>query len=103
MLLTLDTLTDVRTFRGAGSTGSLTSLTSSRASNVRFEERAGTSGGGPKISLPTNSFDFAFENCLLTWMSAIVSWLPLSSRCFATSGSDVGFFGERLPSSPKEI
>jgi hypothetical protein len=33
----------------------------------------------------------------------MVSWLPLSSRCFATSGIDVGFFGERLPSSLKEI
>nr|GMD85079.1 DNA replication licensing factor MCM2 [Ipomoea batatas] len=61
------------------------------------------SGGGAKMSWPLSSLHFASESCFFNIASASLSSVPLSSRCFATSGSEVGFFGETASSSPNEI
>lgn len=63
----------------------------------------GASDGGPKISLPLSSLHFASESCFLVLLSASLSRDPLNSRCFATSGRVVGFFGEIFSSVLNEI
>lgn len=61
------------------------------------------SGGGAKMSFPLSSLHLALEICFFNFFSDSLSRVPLNSRCFATSGRVVGFFGEILSSSPKEI
>uniref|UniRef100_A0A7C9CW08 Uncharacterized protein n=1 Tax=Opuntia streptacantha TaxID=393608 RepID=A0A7C9CW08_OPUST len=97
----LETLTDVRTARGAGSPMSFISLDSSE--RAAANDRGGFSGGGPKISCPLSSLHLASDNGFLIFASESATNVPLSSRCFATSGTDVGFLGVTLSSVLKEI
>lgn len=55
------------------------------------------------MSFPLSSLDLASESCFLTLVSNSLSAVPLSSRCFATSEIDVGFFGETFSSVLNEI
>lgn len=89
----------MRRARGAGSPISLFSF----IPIARADDRAGTSEGGPKMSVPLSSLDLASESCFLIRLSESLSIVPLSSRCFATSGTVVGFLGEILSSVLKEI
>lgn len=66
-------------------------------------ERGTISGGGPNISFPVSSLVLAFDISLLLFASESLSKVPLSSRCFATSGIVVGFFGVTLSSVLNDI
>jgi hypothetical protein len=98
--LTLETLTDVRTTScGADSPISMLPL----KCNVRaVNGRGKISGGGAKMSCPLSSLHFASESCFCNFASSLSS-VPLNSRCFATSGREVGFLGDKPSSSPNEI
>lgn len=100
-ILTFETLTDVRTFLGAGSPMSLLAWDS----EVRTvaTDRGTISGGGPKMSCPLSSLVLAFDMCFLAFESKSLCNVPLNSRCFATSGIEVGFLGEILPSALNDI
>lgn len=89
----------MRRARGAGSPISLFSL----ITIDRADDLAGISAGGPKMSVPLSSLDLASEICFLVRLSESLSNVPLSSRCFATSGIVVGFLGEIFSSVLKEI
>lgn len=91
----------MRKARGAGSPISLLSFIS--IERAAANDRRGISGGGPKMSLPLSSLHLASEICFLILLSASLSNVPLSSRCFATSGIVVGFLGETFSSVLKEI
>jgi hypothetical protein len=94
--LTLDTLTDVWMLLGWGSAKSKFP----RSSRLRAAKGlAGTSGGGPKISLPLSSLLFDSEICFAVLESASLSSVPLSSRCLATSGNEDAFLGDTVPSA----
>lgn len=99
--LTLEILTDVCKLRGWG--WSWLAFDSSLISSERLF--FGWSGrGGPKMLLPVNSLALAFEKLpRLAWISSVVSRVPLSSLCFATSGIVTGFFGDALSSPPNDI
>lgn len=96
--VTLETLTDVRTFCEAGSPISMLPFKSNRT----LVGLGKISGGGAKMSCPLSSLHLASERCFFNFSSSFSS-VPLSSRCFATSGREMGFFGETLSSSPNEI
>lgn len=67
------------------------------------ELRGRGSSGGAKISWPLSSLDFRSDICLFILLSSSLRSVPLSSRCFATSAIEVGFFGEMLSSSANEM
>lgn len=100
-ILTFETLTEVRTFLGAGSPMSLLALDSGM--RVVATDRGTISGGGPKMSCPLSSLDLAFDICFLVVASESLFNVPLNSRCFATSGIEDGFLGEILPSALNDI
>lgn len=100
-LLTFETLTDVRRFLGAGSPMSLLSFDS--IDRAAANDLGWASEGGPKISLPLSSLVFASDSSFLVLLSDSLSSVPLNSRCFATSGIVVGFFGEIFSSVLNEI
>jgi len=66
-------------------------------------ERGTISGGGPNISFPVSSLVLAFDICFWVFASKSVCKVPLSSRCFATSGIEVGFLGLTLSSVLNDI
>ena len=99
--LTLETLTDVRTFLGRGSPISLLSFDSKVRAAATL--RGTISGGGPNMSFPLSSLVLAFDICFLLIASDSLCSVPLSSRCFATSGRVVGFLGEMLSSVLNDI
>lgn len=69
-----------------------------------FSELRGLgSSGGEKMPWPLSSFDFALDTCFFSLLSSSLWSVPLSSRCFATSAMEVGFLGETLSSSAKEM
>ena len=91
----------MRTFRGAGSPMSLLSLDS--VERAATNERGLISEGGAKMSCPLISLYFEVDICFLIFASDLVCNVPLNSRCFATSGREVGFLGETLPSALNDI
>ena len=99
--LALETFTDASTFRGTGSPMSSLSFDSKVCAGAT--ERGTISGAEPKMSFPLSSLVLALDICLLLFVSASVSNVPLSSRCFATSGREVGFLGVMLPSVLNDI
>ena len=99
-VLTFETLTDVRKVRGAGSPMSLLSFDSKV--RVAATDRGTISGGGPKMSCPLSSLFLASDISFLFFKSDSLK-VPLNSRCFATSGIEVGFLGEIRSSSLNEI
>jgi len=66
-------------------------------------DRGTISGGGPNMSFPESSLVLAFDVCFLLFESESLCIVPLSSRCFATSGIEVGFLGEMLSSVLNDI
>jgi hypothetical protein len=98
--LVLESLTEVLTFRGEGSPNWMLSC---KAKARTVVGRGKISGGGAKMSCPLSSLDLAVEICFFNMASDSLSKVPLSSRCFATSGRVVGFLGETLSSSANEM
>lgn len=91
----------MRKLRGAGSPISLLSFGSTLRADAK--DRGGISGGGPNMSFPLSSLHLASDRSFLILLSDPFSSVPLNSRCFATSGTLVGFLGEILSSVPKDI
>ena len=60
-------------------------------------------GPFPCKTTPLISLYFEVDICFLIFASDLVCNVPLNSRCFATSGREVGFLGETLPSALNDI
>jgi len=61
-------------------------------------ERGTISGGMPNISFPPISLVLELDISFLLFVPGSFCNVPPSSRCFATSGKEVGFLGEMLSS-----